>query len=109
TGEKRLLGLGKIGQSPFLERHLAPLPSVISLRGAITFPVEGFGFYLACSFSWGCSFGVTLQIGLDNPYPHDRIPYTVVPMLVSTVFVDSVITSVTLFYLVRSKKGFNPQ
>ncbi|CAE6421941.1 unnamed protein product [Rhizoctonia solani] len=64
-----------------------------------TEPVLGatLGAIAQCYFA--TSFGVTLQIGLDNPYPHDRIPYTVVPMLVSTVFVDSVITSVTLFYL----------
>ncbi|CAE6432536.1 unnamed protein product [Rhizoctonia solani] len=58
--------------------------------------------------SWVCSFGVTLQIGLKNPYFDGRIPYAVVPMLASTLLVDSAITSVTLFYLLRSKRGFNP-
>ncbi|KAF8709514.1 hypothetical protein RHS03_03033, partial [Rhizoctonia solani] len=66
------------------------------------------GLFFFMFISWGCSFGVGLEIGLKNPYPHGRIPYAVVPMLVSTVFVDSVITIVTLFYLVNSKKGFNP-
>ncbi|KAF8760074.1 hypothetical protein RHS01_01878 [Rhizoctonia solani] len=88
TGEKQPLGLGKIGLSQYLERRLAPLRSAISPSGVIDFPVEDFRFF------W--------------PYPHGRIPYAVVPMLVSTVFVDSVITIVTLFYLVNSKKGFNP-
>ncbi|KAG9122508.1 hypothetical protein FRC07_001087 [Ceratobasidium sp. 392] len=63
--------------------------------------------------------GVAIQIGLKDPYLDGNVPYAVVPMLVSTVrdhpttfelvaVVDSVITLVTLFYLLRSKKGFNP-
>jgi len=59
--------------------------------------------------SWGCSFGVGLQIGLSDPYADGKIPYAVIPMLVTTVAVDSVITFVTLFYLLQPKKGFNPQ
>ncbi|KAG9119708.1 hypothetical protein FRC07_005127, partial [Ceratobasidium sp. 392] len=53
-------------------------------------------------------FGVAIQIGLEDPYLDGNVPYAVVPMLVSTVLVDSVITLVTLFYFLRSKKGFNP-
>ncbi|CAE6413071.1 unnamed protein product [Rhizoctonia solani] len=87
-GEKQLLGLGKIGQNPFLGQHLVLSRNVILPLGAIVFQVGGFGSY------W--------------PYLHGRIPYAVIPMLISTVFVDSVITIVTLFYLVSSKKGFNP-
>lgn len=67
------------------------------------------GLFFLMFISWGCSVGVALEIGLRNPYIEGRIPHAVVPMLVSTIFVDSVITIVTLFYLVRSRKGFNPQ
>ncbi|KAH7343778.1 hypothetical protein B0J17DRAFT_713937 [Rhizoctonia solani] len=66
------------------------------------------GLFFFMFVSWGYSFEVGLEIGLKNPYIHGRIPYAVIPMLVSTVFVDSVITIVTFFYLIRSKKGFNP-
>ncbi|QRW01837.1 hypothetical protein RhiLY_00834 [Ceratobasidium sp. AG-Ba] len=67
------------------------------------------GLLLFVFIAWGCSFGVGLQIGLKNPYPEGKIPYAVIPMLVTTVLVDSVITTITLFYLLRSKKGFNPK
>ncbi|QRV87658.1 hypothetical protein RhiJN_15676 [Ceratobasidium sp. AG-Ba] len=67
------------------------------------------GLLLFVFIAWGCSFGVGLQIGLKNPYPEGKIPYAVIPMLVTTVLVDSVITTITLFYLLQSKKGFNPK
>ncbi|KAF8607828.1 hypothetical protein BDV93DRAFT_603599 [Ceratobasidium sp. AG-I] len=67
------------------------------------------GLFTFMLISWGCSFGVGLQIGLQNPYAHGDVPYAVIPMLVSTILVDSVITLVTMFYLIRSKKGFNHQ